>query len=48
MSSVVTQPERWAAVGAQAAATHEMSPNDLGMGAGCYAATEAPNAVAAG
>ena len=38
---------RYQAIGAQAAAIHEMFVNTLGTSAGSYAATEAANATAA-
>jgi PE family len=40
--------EMYQAVSTQAAAIHEMFVNTLGASAGCYAATEAANAAAAG
>ena len=39
--------QMYQAIGAQAAAIHEMFVNTLGISAGSYAATEAANAVAA-
>ncbi len=43
-----THAEMYQAIGAQAAAIHEMFVNTLGASAGSYAATEAANAAAAG
>jgi hypothetical protein len=43
----VAHAEMYQAVGAQAAAIHEMFVNTLGVSAGSYAATEAANAAAA-
>ena len=43
-----THAQMYQAVGAQAAAIHEMFVSMLGTSAGSYAATEAANAVAAG
>lgn len=40
--------QMYQAVGAQAAAIHELFVNALGTGAASYAATEATNAIAAG
>lgn len=43
-----THAQMYQVISAQAAAIHAMFVSTLGAGAGCYAATEAANAVAAG
>jgi hypothetical protein len=47
-AQVGTHAQMYQAVGAHAAAIHEMFVNTLGTSAGSYAATEAANAIAAG